>query len=54
MTKDTQSSTHSIALDAPLPVRVPALGEPFDAVRVSVERFCLSPARRCGRMAWQG
>ena len=42
MTKDSRSSTHSKVLDAPLPVRVPAMAEAFDAVQVSVERFCLS------------
>ena len=39
MTKDTLSSTHSKVLDAPLPVRVPAVAEAFDAMQVSVERL---------------
>lgn len=41
MTKDTCSSIRSKALDAPLPVGAPPLSEAFEAVRMSVDRFCL-------------
>ncbi len=42
-TKDCRSSTHLKVLDAPLPMRAPAMADAFDAVQVSVERFCFSP-----------
>ncbi len=41
MTNDTGSTIHSKVQGSPLPVSAPPLGEAFDAVRVSVDRFCL-------------
>lgn len=41
MTKDSRSWIHSKVQGSSLPVSVPPLAEAFDAVQISVDRFCL-------------
>ena len=41
MTKDSRSWIHSKVQGSSLPVSVPPLAEAFDAVQISVNRFCL-------------